>query len=254
MTRAWAWILVAVGALALTGRAQGAALPSLSADEIVRQLAERERERTQELTSYSSIRVYRLQYRGFPGQREAEMVVRSDYQAPDRKHLTVLSQSGSTFLIDKVLKHLLWSEEECAQEDNCARTALTVQNYRFELLGQEVVNGRPNYVLRATPRADQKYLYRGRVWVDGNDFALTRIDAEPAKRPSFWLERIKIQHTYTKVGDFWLPSENDSTSEVRLGGVAQLTISYRDYSISQRQTGAPQQAQSELPAPPPELW
>lgn len=52
-----------------------------------------------------------------------------------------------------------------------------------------------------------KFLYRGRVWVNAKDFAVCRIEAEPAKNPSIWIKRTDIRHAYLKVGDFWLPKE-----------------------------------------------
>jgi hypothetical protein len=67
--------------------------------------------------------------------------------------------------------------------------------------------------------------------VDGRDFAVCRIEAEPAKNPSFWIKKTDIHHTYLKVGDFWLPAKNESVSLVRGGGRAVLTITYQNYDI-----------------------
>ena len=69
--------------------------------------------------------------------------------------------------------------------------------------------------------------------MDERDFAICRIEAEPAQNPSFWIKRTEIHHTYLKVGDFWLPSDNRSVSSLRLGGLATLTIRYEDYKIRQ---------------------
>ena len=42
----------------------------------------------------------------------------------------------------------------------------------------------------------------------------------------------KIEQLYTKVGDFWLPRSNRSTTTVRLGGHAVFTIDFADYQIT----------------------
>ena len=76
-----------------------------------------------------------------------------------------------------------------------------------------------------------KLLYHGRIWVDSKDFAVCRIEAEPAKNPSFWIKKTDIHHSYLKVGDFWLPAENQSVSAIRGGGRAVLTIKYQNYEI-----------------------
>jgi hypothetical protein len=81
------------------------------------------------------------------------------------------------------------------------------------------------------PVTDSKFLYRGRIWVDAADFALTRIKAEPAKNPSFWIQRPQITFSSTKTGDFWLPTSNRSETKVRVGGTAVFTIDYGTYQI-----------------------
>ena len=69
--------------------------------------------------------------------------------------------------------------------------------------------------------------------MDAEDFAVTRIEAAPAKNPSFWTKETKIEQVYTKVGDFWLPASNRSTSAIRLGGQANFTIDYQNYLITE---------------------
>jgi hypothetical protein len=109
---------------------------------------------------------------------------------------------------------------------------LNRDNYNFELLGYEPSNAGGQYVLWVNPKFPSKYVYRGKVWVDGTDFAVTRIEAEPAQNPSFWTKKSEIHHEYKKVGAFWLPAKNESVSYVRLGGRATLTIEYKDYRVT----------------------
>jgi hypothetical protein len=102
----------------------------------------------------------------------------------------------------------------------------------MSLTAFERTNTGSQYVLTVEPKNKSKYLYRGKVWIDGTDFAVTRIDAEPAQNPSFWTKKNDIHHEYTKVGDFWLPKRNESVSYIRLGGRATLTIDYDNYRVS----------------------
>jgi hypothetical protein len=88
-----------------------------------------------------------------------------------------------------------------------------------------------SYVLTATPKVPNKFLFRGRVWVDENDFAVCKIEAQPAINPSFWIKKTDIHHQYEKVGDFWLAKENRSVSDIRVAGTAILTIEYQNYEI-----------------------
>ena len=171
-------------------------------------------------------------FRGFPSDREAEMVVKVDYQAPDRKQFKIVSQSGSKFIIDHVFKKLLEGEEEASNEENRRHTALTTENYDFTLASYEGSASGGQYVLNIYPKTRNKFLYRGQIWIDATDFAVRRIKGEPAKNPSFWNKKTDIEHKYIKVDGFWLPAENHTESVIRIGGVADLTIEYKDYKIA----------------------
>jgi hypothetical protein len=207
----------------------------LRVDQVVNNLIARDRERANALRHYECNRVYRLAYRGFPGDRDAEMTVQATYDSPSTKNFKILSQSGSRLVIDRVFKRLLESEKEAAEPGVHAKTLLNRENYDMALVAFEPSDTRLNkdsqYVLAVFPKTKNKYLYRGKVWVDGTDFAVTRIEAEPAQNPSFWTKKSEIHHDYMKVQDFWLPRRNESISYIRLGGRATLTIEYSDYKV-----------------------
>lgn len=204
----------------------------LSTAEVVNNLVRRNLERARALSSYRGTRTYRLEYHGFPASRAAEMVVDVNYQAPSTKEFTVRSESGSKLLVERVFKKMMQSEKEALAEENQRNVALNNDNYRFALLGQEKTAGGLAYILSVEPRTQNKLLYRGRIWVDAEDFAVVRIEGEPAKNPSFWIKDTKIEQVYSKVGNFWLPRSNRSTTLIRLGGRALFTIDYADYQIT----------------------
>lgn len=221
---------VAMGQAGDEAPCQPAAAP-LPVEQVVENLARRNADRAQALQRYVSRRRYQLEYSGFPGDRRAEIVVDARYAAPATKEFTIVSQTGSAVLINKVFKKLLEGEQEALEPENRERTALNARNYEFCLLEYQHTGDSGTYVLSLRPKLKNKFLYRGKIWVDGLDFAVMRIEAEPAKNPSFWIKKSQILHAYTRVGDFWLPSENHTTSLVRLGGHAVLTILYTDYTV-----------------------
>ena len=242
------FLLVATLASAFAAAADPPPLPPsittgpLSINQVVDNLVRRDVERAQALGHSESTRVYHLSYRGFPGNRDAEMTVEASYDSPSTKNFKVISQTGSKLVIDRVFKRLLESEKEAAEPEMHARTLLNRDNYSFALIGFEPstvnslgVNSSAQggqYVLSVYPKTKSKYLYRGKVWVDGTDFAVTRIEAEPAQNPSFWTKKNDIHHEYMKVQDFWLPRRNESVSYIRLGGRATLTIEYKNYRVT----------------------
>ncbi|MFY9560531.1 MAG: hypothetical protein WAQ52_09885 [Terriglobales bacterium] len=205
---------------------------ALSAEQVVENLVRRNLARAQALGAYHGTRVYRLEYRGFPSSKSAEMTVDVEYRSPGTKEFSIRSETGSHFLIERVFQKLLQSEKEALTEENQARVALNNDNYRFALSGYESLPTGLAYILSVEPRTNNKLLYRGRIWVDAEDFAVVRIEAAPAKNPSFWTRETKIEQVYAKVGNFWLPISNRSTSAIRLGGHASFTIDYQDYQIT----------------------
>jgi outer membrane lipoprotein-sorting protein len=205
----------------------------LNAEQIVENLVSMNLKRAQALVAYQSTRIYRLEYKGFPGDRTAEMVVTVKYQAPETKEFEIVSTTGSKLLIDRVFKKLLQSEKEAFESENQKRIALNQENYEFTLVGYEDdPAGGASYVLSVKPRTKNKYLFQGRIWVDAEQFAVVRIEAEPAKNPSLWIKNAKIETLYANVNDFWLPAHNHSVTAVRLGGHADFSIEYKDYRVT----------------------
>jgi len=76
------------------------------------------------------------------------------------------------------------------------------KNYDFTLVADGRADERCPYTLEVEPKVATKFLYRGRIWVDAEDFTVCRIEAEPAKNPSFWIQRTDISHVYLKVREF----------------------------------------------------
>jgi hypothetical protein len=205
------------------------ALPALSADQVVQHLMEKNRERADGLQHYVGTRSYRLEYRGFPASADATMEVEVNFDAPATKRFTVVSSTGSKLIQNRVFHRLLESEEQAGESSNRKHTELGPDNYTFSLAGTEGTN----YVLNVEPKEETRFLYRGKIWIDSHDFAVTRIEAQPAKNPSFWTTKSVIHHTYQKVDNgFYLPKENKTVTSVRLGGVATLTIEYQTYQVT----------------------
>jgi hypothetical protein len=211
------------------GWAQEQGTKSPTAEEIVAQMLVKNSQRQVALEHYASVRRYRVEYTGTGGYHAGELVVDVEYSAPDQKRFTVVSESGSKLICEKVLRRLVESEEEAAQRSNRMQAALSVENYNVRLIGEEEVDGVRAWVLKVSPKVNSKFTYRGRVWVSMDDYATVRIQGEPAKNPSWWINRASFDSRYVRRGEFWLPGRNVSTSHVRIGGEATLTIDYGDY-------------------------
>jgi hypothetical protein len=229
-------IAAAVALSPAVSSAQGppaiAAAPQLTLSQVVEKLVRKNAERAKALESYRGKRTYKIDYKGFPSALRAEMIVEMTYAAPARKDFKILSESGSKWIVKRVLKRLIDAEKEAQEATIRTSVELNTQNYNFTSLERQADAGDCGYVLAIQPKVPSKFLYRGRIWVNDQDFAVCRIEGEPSKNPSIWITKTEIRHNYQKFEDFWLPVENQSVSSLRLGGRATLTITYEGYEIN----------------------
>jgi len=211
---------------------QGTASTPLSADEVMRRVVQMNGQRANALETYTSIRSYHLECHCL-SHKTADMVVRAEYNAPNKKVFTIVSESGSGTVRSRVFKKLLEAEQESMRDENEHRSAITSENYTFQLTEYQKTDGNQFYVLEARPLSKNKFLFRGRLWVDAKDFAIARVEGEPAVNPSWWTVKTDFKRTYQKIDGFWLPNANESETKVRMFGTAVLTIKYGDYQITQ---------------------
>ena len=204
----------------------------LSQEQVVENLVAMDLRRAHALNAFQGTQLYRLEYHGFGGTRSAEMTVDVRYRSPNTKEFTIRSATGSKLIIRKVFKKLLQAEKQAMEVEAQRRDAMNNDNYDFTLMGYKSTPSGSMYVLGVKPKAKGMFLYRGNIWVDAKDFAVTRLEAQPAKNPSFWTKHIEIEEVYKQVGDFWLPARNHSITNIRFGGRAVLTIQYQNYEIT----------------------
>lgn len=236
-------ILLGIPLIGSTTVSPSASVESLTTDQIVEKMVEMNQRRAEALRSYTMIRVYHLENN--KQTRRADLVVRMTYHWPDQKEFTILSESGSKFLRNRVLKRLVKAEVESMRKDNRQRKEMDPSNYDFQIVGYERSPLREFYVLAVVPKIESKFLFRGKIWVDAQDFGIVRMEGEPAKNPSWWTTKIDIQHSYRKIGDFWLPARNETVTQVRIFGQSLLTIEYKDYELTEaRSVQAPSQTEA----------
>lgn len=199
-------------------------------DQILEGMKQHELNQSRELKHYEATRHYQVQYKGYGTHIAAKMDVDLNFDSASGKSFHIVSQSGSKLLCDKVLKRAVDSEEEASKDRSS--TALNTTNYRFQYEGTEPVEGRSTYVLQVDPLKKSKFLYRGKIWVDAQEYAVVKIAVEPAQNPSFWITSTQIENTNAKTAGVWLPERNRSESKIRVGGSAVLTIDYGVYHVT----------------------
>src|SRR4051794_8889983 len=172
------------GVLSAFAMASGLTAAELDVSEVLDRMKAMDLARSKISQGYSSLRRYTVENNRFG--TSAEVKVKMTYSSSGPKNFKVLSETGSGVIRKNVIYRLIHTEVEASQPALRSATQITADNYSFSLLAVEEWNGRKAYVLQAEARAPTKYLFRGRVWIDAEDFAVTRIEASPAVNPSFW--------------------------------------------------------------------
>jgi len=205
-------------------------VPLPNADVVVAKMIQRDDERRAALQGYIGIRRYVL--KNSKHHKEAEMTVRMVYHKDGSKDFEIISCIGWGGARQHVFPRLLEAESEAARPGSPENSRMIPENYSFTMLRVEQVDGRNTYVLEVVPKKQKKYLMRGTIWVDAEDFAIVRMEGEPAKNPSFWIKSVHFGHRYQKVGQFWLAASDDSVSDVRVFGATELRIDYAEYVLN----------------------
>jgi len=199
-----------------------------STGEVVARMIQSDRERQSALAGYTAARRYILENRNH--NKRAEMLVRVTCLKNGSKQFETVSSSGWGAARKHVFPRLLEAEAEASTEGLRERSRIIPENYSFELAGTDNVGGRPAYVLEIAPKTSNKYLMRGKIWVDAEEYAIVRTEGTPAKNPSFWIKNVHFVHTYEKQGQFWFPVFDRSVTDARIFGATEVSIDYFDYA------------------------
>jgi hypothetical protein len=124
-----------------------------------------------------------------------------------------------------------------------------LEAFDFHLIGEEIVGGRPAYILQATPHPDYrphgKYgklfsKVEGKLWVDKQDFGWVKVDGEVTQSFSIGLLVARVQRgshiimEQTCVGDaVWVPKRLEMKASAKILFLKSLDLerilTYSDY-------------------------
>lgn len=201
-----------------------------------------------QVASRDNVRPYVVtrDYQFFQGsekpQPDSEVTADVSYFPPDTKEFSILNSKGNgrgERVVRKVLEH----EQQMAS--SWQESAITDENYKFSLLGEETLDGRRCFVIGLEPRRDSKELLKGRAWVDSQNYRIHRVVGEPSKNPSWWIKKLQVTLSFGNVQGMWLQTVSHADAEVRMFGhhvLAARDVSYRtgDVSASARRVKRPQ--------------
>lgn len=162
-------------------------------------------------------------------EQKAQVVATITTLPPDSKEYEIEHSSGG--IGEKVLRDILAKETE--QPKDAERKDLSRQNYNFQLLGEEQLDGRRCYLIGLKPKREEKDLLRGKVWVDAETYNIRRIEGSPVKNPSWWLHDLSILMDFAEVDGMWLRTSMHAVANVRFKGKYVMEARDLDYRFTQ---------------------
>ena len=217
--------------------------PAPTADDVVATMLTRDGAREAASGGYTGQREYILENHRM--NKRAEMLVSIICDSNGEKHFQVISEDGWKSANKRVLQQMVETESENSRPLIRAKSRITSENYTFRMIETTSLDGRMTYVIEAIPKRDYKSLFRGRIWVDTEDYALARVEGEPAKNPSFWTHSVHFVQQYQKSGAFWFPLATTSVTNARIFGTTDVSIRYFDYKAN---------CDAPYPSSDPSLW
>lgn len=163
-------------------------------------------------------------------QQKAQVVANISVLPPDSKQYNIESSSGG--MGEKVLRDVLSKETESSRD--AQRKELSLENYDFQLLGEDTIDGRRCFLLGLNPRREEKDLLRGKIWVDAESFNIRRVEGTPAKNPSWWIHDLHILMSFAEVDGMWLRTFTHAVANVRFRGRYVMESRDLEYRFTQQ--------------------
>lgn len=176
------------------------------------QLANRER-----LKAYMLTRTYQV-YNGDEQKPKSVITAEVSYVPPQQKDFKVQQSTGG--MAERVVRKAL--EHEVKMTKDPKATQIDADNYDFEYQGSQKIWGHDCYVLKLIPKRETKDLLKGTIWVDAQRFLIRRVEGQPAKDPSWWVNDVKVALTFDEVEGMWLQTSTDAHAHVRFAGAYRM--------------------------------
>lgn len=196
--------------------------------------------REQPLTQYRAYRRMHAQSERFNQEGWLEAWTEMDERG---FRYTIVSESGSDYIRNKVLRAILKREQELVEAGECRRSELTLDNYDFQDAPPQDAGER--YVL-IKPKRKDVLLVDGRMVLSGDGRELLRVEGRLAKNPSFWTSLVNVIRHYARLDGVRVPISTESVARVKFAGVSHLDVHYEYETIN----GRPVSVAARRPVPP----
>jgi len=143
---------------------------------------------------------------------------------------TIVSEKGSEYVRNKVLKAVLSREQELVAGGDCRRSEITADNYEFQAAPEG--DGERQVILK--PKRKDVLLVDGRMVLSQDGSDLLRVEGRLSKNPSFWTSLVNVIRHYARLDGVRVPVSTESVAKVKFAGLSRMEVQYEYETINGR--------------------
>ena len=145
-----------------------------------------------------------------------------------------MSERGSDYIREKVLKTLLRREQELIAAGSAGRAEITAENYEFgeDLAAADAATGERTIFLK--PKRKDVLLVNGRIVLNGDGTELLRVEGRLSKNPSFWTNMVDVVREFARLDGVRVPISTDTVARIKFAGMSRMDVRYHYETINGR--------------------
>ena len=143
----------------------------------------------------------------------------------------IVSERGSDYVRDKVLKTLLRREQEVIAAGMADRAELSEANYTFSEMDAA---GRGVRYILLKPKRKDVLLVDGRMVLNQDGTELLRVEGRLSKNPSFWTSLVNVIRQFARIDGVRVPVSTESIAKLKFAGMSRMNVDYEYETINGR--------------------
>jgi hypothetical protein len=147
----------------------------------------------------------------------------------------IVSERGSEYVRNKVLRNLLYREQQLIDGGEANRAELSLQNYVFE---DSSAYGNGVRYITLKPKRKDMLLVNGRMVLNQDGTELLRVEGVLSKNPSFWTSVVNVIRDFARLDGVRVPVTTESVAKIKFAGLSRMSVRYEYESINGRPVSA----------------
>jgi hypothetical protein len=146
----------------------------------------------------------------------------------------IVSERGSDYIREKVLKTLLRREQELIAGGNAGRAEINGENYEFAENADATESSGGERTVTLKPKRKDVLLVDGRIVINQEGTELLRVEGRLSKNPSFWTSLVDVVREFARLDGVRVPVAIDTVAKLKFAGTSRLDVRYHYETINGR--------------------